>query len=87
MVLYSLVVARKHKTYSPGATGARVAGLRKTARYSQAALAAKMSASGFPWHQNTVFRIEKGRRHVTLEEAAALAVIFSVPLDQLGIAA
>jgi transcriptional regulator with XRE-family HTH domain len=87
MVLYALVVASTHKTYSPEATGGRVSALRRSARYSQAALAAKMSERGFPWHQNTVCRIEAGQRRVTLEEGAELARIFSVPLSDLGLAA
>jgi len=61
--------------------------LRRESRYTQAALADAMTARGFRWHQNTVFRVEKGRRQVTLGEAAGLAEIFGTPLDGLGRAA
>jgi transcriptional regulator with XRE-family HTH domain len=87
MVLYAPVVVTSHGMFSPSATGARVRELRGESRYTQADLAAAMSSMGFRWHQNTVFRVEKGRRQVTLEEAAGLAAIFCTPLDGLGRAA
>lgn len=46
-----------------------------------------MAGRNFSWHQNTVYRIERGQRRVTLEEAAELASIFAVPLSDLGCAA
>jgi hypothetical protein len=46
-----------------------------------------MEARGFRWHATTVARTESGERPVKLDEAAALADIFAVPLDSLGRAA
>jgi transcriptional regulator with XRE-family HTH domain len=80
-------VANAHDTFSPQATGARVLEHRHAGRWSQKGLADEMTARGFAWHQNTVFRVERGERRVTLEEAGVLAEIFSVELGALGCAA
>jgi transcriptional regulator with XRE-family HTH domain len=74
----------ENDTFSPVATGARVREMRQANRYSQAGLADAMRGHGFSWHQNTVFRVETGRRRLSLEEGAALAAIFTVPLVSLG---
>ena len=42
-----------------------------------------MQEHGFAYHQNTVSRIESGTQSVTLNEAAALTMIFSVAADEL----
>jgi transcriptional regulator with XRE-family HTH domain len=76
-----------HETYSPRTSGAWLRELRHAGRWSQAALAAEMSDRGFPWHATTVARTEKGQRRVDIDEARALADIFSVPLESIGQAA
>jgi transcriptional regulator with XRE-family HTH domain len=80
-------VGNAHDTYSPQAIGTRLRELRRAGRWSQGGLAAEMAGRNFSWHQNTVYRIERGQRRVTLEEAAELASIFAVPLSDLGCAA
>lgn len=66
--------------------GARVRELRTGADMAQAALAAEMARRGFRWHQTTVTRIEAGARHLAIEEAAAIADIFAVPIGSLAAA-
>ena len=83
-MLYAPAVAGEPGTYSPAATGTRLRELRRGGRWSQAALAEEMTARGFRWHPTTVARAEKGQRRVALEEAAALADLFSVPLESMG---
>lgn len=80
-------VANEHDTYSPEATGAWLREHRRANRWSQAGLAAEMSSRGFPWHATTVARAEKGERRMIVDEAVALADIFSVPLESIGRAA
>jgi transcriptional regulator with XRE-family HTH domain len=50
---------------------------------SQAALAEAMAARGWPWRQQTIARLEAGHRMVRFGEAAAVAEIIGVSLDQL----
>jgi transcriptional regulator with XRE-family HTH domain len=57
--------------------------LREHQGISQAALARAMKEAGHSWHQATVHRVESGIQPVGLEEAAAVASILHVPLDQL----
>lgn len=38
---------------------------------------------GFPWHQTVVAKIEKGERHVRLDEAFALCRIYGIDLDDM----
>jgi transcriptional regulator with XRE-family HTH domain len=61
-------------------------GLRVGADMTQTQLAAAMHDRGFRWHQTTVTRVEAGRQHLTLEEAAALAELFGVPISALAAA-
>lgn len=84
IVLYALAVTAEHVTYSPQAIGERVRALRHAGRYTQAGLAREMAERGFAWYPTTVARVEAGQRPVSLEEAAALTALFSVPLDSLG---
>jgi transcriptional regulator with XRE-family HTH domain len=58
-------------------------GLRLEADMTQTSLAAAMQGRGFRWHQTTVTRVEAGRQRLTLQEAAALAELFGVPIDAL----
>lgn len=60
-------------------------GLRLGADMTQTQLAAAMRERGFRWHQTTVTRVEAGRQHLTLEEAAALAELFAVDLGALTV--
>lgn len=49
---------------------------------SQAALAEAMTARGWPWRQQTVARLESGRRMVRFGEAAAAAETLRISLDR-----
>ncbi len=53
---------------------------REHQRLSQAELARRMKAQGFPWHPMTVQRTESGERPLRLDEASALAAILGMPL-------
>lgn len=68
-------------------TGQRFAANLRAARertgLSQADLAAKMAAEGFPFHQQTVDRIEKGTRRVSIDEAPLLASAVDSTVDAL----
>ncbi len=57
--------------------------MREAAGLSQVALAQEMESLGWPWHQQTVTRIESGRRLVRLGEAKSVADILETSLDQL----
>src|SRR5215510_1058787 len=46
-------------------------------------LADEMTARGWPWRQQTVTRVENGRRMVRLGEAKAVAEILQTSLDRL----
>jgi transcriptional regulator with XRE-family HTH domain len=56
---------------------------REAAGMSQGRLADEMVARGWPWHQQTVTRVETGRRMVRLGEAKAAAEILQTSLDRL----
>jgi hypothetical protein len=51
---------------------------------SQAELARRMADRGWPWHQQTVGRVEAGQRVVRLGEAKDLASILETTIDALG---
>lgn len=57
--------------------------LRETAGISQVALAEEMSRRGWPWRQQTVTRIESGKRLVRLGEAKSVADILRTTIDRL----
>lgn len=65
------------------ALAAVVRALRRHHGWSQAQLAARMTAHGFPMHQSTVANIEAGERAVRLNEAAALCAVLDVSLYDL----
>lgn len=56
---------------------------RKAAKVTQAELADAMKGRGFAFQQQTVQKIENGTRTVRLDEAAALAELLMVGLDDL----
>ena len=56
---------------------------REAVSMSQERLAEEMAARGWPWHQQTVTRVENGRRMVRLGEAKSVAEILEMSLDQL----
>jgi transcriptional regulator with XRE-family HTH domain len=56
---------------------------RERLKMSQGELARRMDARGFPYYQQTVRRIEDGRRKVSVGEAKALAQILDTTMDQL----
>jgi transcriptional regulator with XRE-family HTH domain len=56
---------------------------REESGVSQSRLAEEMAARGWPWHQQTVTRVESGRRMVRLGEAKAVAEILETSLDRL----
>lgn len=58
--------------------------LRTARRWSQEEVARRMSAAGHTnWHQTTVGKTELSTRPLRLNEAVALAGLFSVPVTQL----
>jgi transcriptional regulator with XRE-family HTH domain len=54
--------------------------LRQARGWSQGDLAEAMRSSGFDWQQSTASKTEQATRPVRLNEAAALAALFRVPL-------
>lgn len=62
---------------------ARMAQARRKAGISQNALARELSATGLPFHQPTVARIEAGERGVSLNEAAAIAAVLELSLQEM----
>ena len=65
------------------ATNLRV--FREERGMSQGRLAEEMTARGWPWRQQTVTRVETGRRTVRLGEARAVAEVLETSLDMLTI--
>lgn len=57
--------------------------LRERKGLSQAVLAKAMAERGWPWHQQTVYKIENGRQGIGLGEATDLASILGVSTDRL----
>jgi transcriptional regulator with XRE-family HTH domain len=58
--------------------------LREAKKMSQAAVAAKAVDLGFAgWTQQTIQKIEKGRRPIRLDEADVLARVLDVPIADL----
>lgn len=57
---------------------------RERAGMSQDDLAQRMSDQGYKFHQNTITRIESGRRKVSLEEANQLAQAVGTTVDALS---
>ena len=56
---------------------------RERRKMSQGELARQMSARGSPFYQQTIRRIEEGRRKVSVGEAKALAEILGTSVDRL----
>jgi transcriptional regulator with XRE-family HTH domain len=56
---------------------------RERLKMSQGELARQMAERGFPYYQQTIRRIEEGRRKVSVGEAKALAVILGTTMDRL----
>lgn len=54
---------------------------REQKGWPQGRIAETMSALGWPWHQQTVARVEHGDRMVRLGEAVALAAILGIDLS------
>jgi len=65
------------------AAGRAVARLRKKKPLTQEELAAAFRPRGFPWTQQVVARIEKGKRSLRLAEALELAAFFDVTVETL----
>lgn len=49
---------------------------------SQAALARAMSERGWPWHQQTAYKVENGKQGIGLGEVTDLAAILGVTTDR-----
>ena len=62
---------------------ANLRAIREEHGMSQGRLAEEMARRGWPWHQQTVTRVETGRRMVRLGEAKAVAEILETSLDML----
>ena len=60
-----------------------IAAWRAMRRLKQSELAARMSALGFSWHQQTVGAVERGERRVTAEELLGLAEALRTTLAEL----
>jgi transcriptional regulator with XRE-family HTH domain len=56
---------------------------RERRRLSQAEVARQMAAIGWPWHPQTVQKIEAGHRKVAVGEGEALARILHTTVDRL----
>lgn len=56
---------------------------REALGLSQNDVAAAMTARGHPWHQVTVYRVERGGRTVEVHEALALAELFDTSVLSL----
>src|SRR6516225_8155876 len=56
---------------------------RERQKLSQGELARRMADRGFPFYQQTIRRIEEGRRKVSVGEAKAIAEILDTTVDQL----
>jgi transcriptional regulator with XRE-family HTH domain len=65
------------------AFGARVRELRAVRKWTQEALAERMTAMGLPMHQTTVAKLESGSRPTSVAEVASLAAIFGVDMSEL----
>jgi transcriptional regulator with XRE-family HTH domain len=63
---------------------ANLRAVREERGISQAELARRMADRGWPWHQQTVGRVEAGQRVVRLGEAKDLAAILETTIDALG---
>jgi transcriptional regulator with XRE-family HTH domain len=63
--------------------GQAIRDFRQTWGWSQEQLANRMRALGFDWHQTTVSKTETAERPIRLNEAQALAGLFSIPLSGL----
>jgi ribosome-binding protein aMBF1 (putative translation factor) len=62
--------------------GALVRSLRRERGVSQADLAAEMRANGWPWHQTTVNKTERGERALRFGEAADLAALSGLSINE-----
>lgn len=62
---------------------AQIKSARKSAGFSQDAVAAAMAEKGFAWHQATVYKVETGRRQLLANETSALADVLGVESDLL----
>lgn len=60
--------------------GAAVKRFRKAHRLSQEQLSEILASHGFPMHQTTVAKLERGGRPIRLAEAFALADILLMPV-------
>jgi len=56
----------------------RLRELRTGARWSQSDVASRMNERGWPWHQQTVGRVERGQQALRIGELADLAALFGV---------
>src|SRR6516164_3759995 len=56
---------------------------RERRKLSQGELARRMAERGYPYYQQTIRRIEEGRRKVSVGEAKALAEILGTTMDRL----
>lgn len=63
--------------------GRNISGARGQLQLTQTAVAARMRALGFDWHQQTVAGVEKGKRRVTAEEILGLAETLETTIRDL----
>ena len=63
--------------------GRRISAARGALQLSQVAVATRMRALGFPWQQQTLAAVEKGKRRPTAEEILGLAMALETTIPEL----
>jgi len=73
------------RAMSDHSTGARIREARRPTGVTQASLAELMKAQGFVnWRAQTLVKVERSQRRLTLEEGAALASLLGVSMEWLA---
>jgi hypothetical protein len=63
--------------------GRNISAARGRLQLTQTAVATRMRALGFDWHQQTVANVEKGKRRVAVEEVFALSYALATSIAAL----
>lgn len=77
-----MIMPEDHRGSPDERFGANVRALREGKGMSQSALAAAMTERGYPWHQQTVGRVEAGQQSVRFGEIEELAEILKTSVDR-----
>ena len=73
-----------HRKSADERFGMNVRIMRERKDMSQSALADAMTERGYPWHQQTVGRVEAGRQSVRFGEVEQLAQILKTSMDRFS---